>query len=175
MTVREIVTLGTLVTGDATHRDRMVDTALRRAGCEYLSDRPATRLSGGECQLVHIARALAQNAPVLVMDEPISALDLAHQITVLTLARAHADTPPDDHRGAAVIVSLHDIDLAARYCDRLVLLHAGRIVAAGTPADVLDPNRLERVYGVPVHIHHDRTTRSLRVTAFPGPSPAGAS
>ncbi|WP_171061700.1 ABC transporter ATP-binding protein [Rhodococcus zopfii] len=175
LTVREIVALGTLATGAADNRDRIVDGALRRAGCAHLADRPATRLSGGECQLVHIARALAQNAPILVMDEPTSALDLAHQITVLTLARGHADAVRDDRGGSAVILSLHDLDLAARFCDRLVLLESGRIVAAGSPDEVLDPPRLERVYGVGVRIHHDRTTGSLRVTAFPPPPLTGES
>lgn len=163
--VREVVELGTLVTGDRARRDEIVDAALHRVGCAHLADRPATRLSGGESQLVHIARALAQQTPLLVMDEPTSALDLAHEITVLKLARSHADLR-GSAPGSAVVVSLHDIDLAARFCDQLVLLDAGRLVAAGSPAEVLTPDRLHRVYGVPVRVHRDDFTESLRVTAL---------
>ncbi|WP_186629843.1 ABC transporter ATP-binding protein [Rhodococcus sp. BP22] len=170
LTVRQIVALGTTVTGSAATRDALIAGAMESAGCTHLADRPASRLSGGESQLVHIARALAQNAPILVMDEPISALDIAHQITVLTLARAHAHGIQGERR-RVVITSLHDIDLAARFCDHLVLLDAGRIVASGAPADVLDADLLTDVYGVRVHTSLDESTGSVRVTAFPTAHP----
>lgn len=174
LTVREIVALGARIGAASGRREHLVERALQQAGCAHLAERPATRLSGGECQLVHIARALAQNTPVLVMDEPTSALDLAHQITVLDLARTHADTSTDRPGGGAVIVSIHDLDLAARFCDRLVLLDAGRIVATGTPAEVLTPDRLARVYGIGVRTSRDPATGAVRVTAL-SPSLAGAS
>lgn len=170
LTAREIVALGTIVTGSAATRDALVAAAMERAGCAHLADRPASRLSGGEGQLVQIARALAQNAPVLVMDEPISALDIAHQLTVLSLARAHAAGPDGAHR-RAVLVSLHDIDLAARFCDQLVLLQAGRVVAVGAPDAVLDADLLTRVYGVRVDTRRDAATGSVHVTAFPSSHP----
>ncbi|QBJ96860.1 ATP-binding cassette domain-containing protein [Rhodococcus sp. ABRD24] len=170
LTVREIVALGTIVTGHANSRDELVAAAIESAGCAHLADRPASRLSGGEGQLVQIARALAQNAPVLVMDEPISALDIAHQLTVLTLARAQADRV-DCGRGRAVVASLHDIDLAARFCDHLVLMQSGRIVATGTPDEVLEAELLARVYGVHIGTCRDEITGTLRVTALPASSP----
>lgn len=168
--VREIVELGILVTGSRGDRDAIVDAALGRVGCRHLADRPASRLSGGEAQLVHIVRALAQRAPILVMDEPTSALDPAHQMTVLTLARGQAAEARTD-RGAAVILSLHDLDLAARFCDRLILLDTGRIVAAGPPDEVLTPDRPHRVYGVGAQVRRDGQTETLRVTVFPETTP----
>ncbi|MDH6677464.1 ABC-type cobalamin/Fe3+-siderophores transport system ATPase subunit [Rhodococcus sp. LBL1] len=165
LSVREIVELGTLVTGSAETRESLVTTAMTRAGCAHLADRPASRLSGGESQLVHIARALAQDAPVLVMDEPISALDIAHQLAVLTLARAHV-CDADARHPRAVVASLHDIDLAARFCDHLVLLSAGEVVASGPPDEVLDAAVLSEVYGVSVRTSRDDASGALRVTAF---------
>ncbi|WP_168699628.1 ABC transporter ATP-binding protein [Gordonia paraffinivorans] len=163
LTVREIVGLGARVNETSERADRIVDSALRQAGCAHLAERPGTALSGGECQLVHIARALAQSAPVLVMDEPVSALDLAHQTEVLALARSHAAAGP----ATATILSIHDLGLAARFCDRLILMETGRIAAVGTPVQVLTPERIEQVYGVRVRTDHDPVTGSLRVTAFP--------
>jgi len=163
LTVREIVGLGAHANATGHRHDRLVDSALRRTGCAHLADRPGAALSGGECQLVHIARALAQGAPVLVMDEPVSALDLAHQVEVLALARSHAATGPD----TATVLSIHDLGLAARFCDRLVLMQAGRVVADGAPEEVLTPHLIRQVYGVRVRTDRDPATGSMRVTAFP--------
>lgn len=113
--------------------------ALRRVGAEHLAERDVGDLSGGEKQRVLIARALAQQATHLLLDEPTNHLDIHFQHEVLGLVR---------ELGVSTIIVLHDLNLAARYCDSLVLLHRGRVVAAGGIDDVLDPAVLEPVYGI---------------------------
>ena len=125
---------------------RAVEAALRRMELIELRTRPATELSGGEQARVLIARVLAQETPLILADEPTAALDPAHQIATLELFRSLAE------EGRAVLVSLHDLGLAARWCTRLVLLDRGRIVADGAPRAVLTPARLAAVYGVEAHI-----------------------
>ena len=126
-----------------TSEDRSrVDAALRAMELSGFRDRDATRLSGGEQARVLIARALAQDTPLVVADEPVAGLDPAHQIsTMATFSRLAGE-------GRSVIVSLHDLGLAARHCSRLLLLSQGRIVADGSPADVLTPARLADVFGI---------------------------
>jgi iron complex transport system ATP-binding protein len=117
-----------------------VDAALTRMGLLNFRTRLATALSGGEQARVLIARTLAQDTPLLMADEPIAGLDPAAQIATLqvfeTLAR----------EGRAVLTSLHDLTLAARYCTRLVMIGAGRIIADGPPREVLTPDRLAQVF-----------------------------
>ncbi|MFV0318891.1 MAG: ABC transporter ATP-binding protein [Microbacterium sp.] len=113
--------------------------ALRRVGAEHLADRDVGDLSGGERQRVLIARALAQQATHLLMDEPTNHLDIHFQHEVLSLVR---------ELDVTTIIVLHDLNLAARYCDRLVLLDRGRVVAAGTIDEVLRPEIIEPVYGI---------------------------
>jgi len=107
---------------------------MERAEVAQFADRDVTSLSGGETQRVLLARALAQEAPVLLLDEPTASLDVNHQIRTLELVRGLAD---DADR--AVVAAIHDLDLAARYCDELVLVADGRVVDSGRPADVLTP------------------------------------
>lgn len=116
--------------------------ALARLGIEDLADREIDRLSGGERQLVLFARALVQEPEVLLLDEPTAFLDLKHRVEVLAEVRAFAAAG-----GAALVVS-HDLSLAARTCDRVVLLGEGGMVAAGTPDEVLRPESLRRAFGV---------------------------
>lgn len=126
-----------------TETDRAtVDRALDWMDLSGMRHRTATRLSGGEQARVLIARALAQDTPLLMADEPIAGLDPAHQIatmqTFADLARA----------GRSVLVSLHDLGLAARHCSRLILLGQGRVMADGPPADVLTPDLVAQVFGI---------------------------
>ena len=116
--------------------------AMRRTGVEALAENDARALSGGEWQRVLIARALAQESGALLLDEPVANLDIRYQLEILRLLRALAQ------EGRAVVVGRHDINLAARFCDRLAVLRAGRLCADGAPADVLTPQLIEEVYGV---------------------------
>ena len=119
-----------------------IDRALEACDAERFRDRTVDTLSGGERRRVLLARALAVEAPYLLADEPLAGLDPLHQLEVMELLRQTA-------RGAAgVVVVLHDLTLAARFCDRLVLLDRGRRVAEGAPAEVLDEERLATVFGV---------------------------
>lgn len=120
--------------------------AMVRADVAGLRNRIATELSGGERARVLFARALAVEAPALIADEPLASLDPGHQIDVMELMRAEADA------GALVIAVLHDLTMAARYCDRLLLIDEGAIVADGAPADVLTPDLLRRVYGIDARV-----------------------
>ncbi|WP_116133502.1 ABC transporter ATP-binding protein [Tropicimonas sp. IMCC34043] len=119
-----------------------VERALARMDLGGFRKRIATRLSGGEQARVLLARALAQEAPLLLADEPIAGLDPGHQIATMEVFNDLAA------EGCGVVVSLHDLGLAARYCSRLVLMAAGRVVADGPPAEVLSPDRLAAVFGI---------------------------
>jgi iron complex transport system ATP-binding protein len=117
-------------------------------------------LSGGERQRVLFARARCQEAAVLLCDEPTANLDLRHGAQLFGILRAHA------RAGGAVLAAVHDLDLAARHCDRLVLLHGGRVLADGPPEQVLTPGHLETAYGVEAAIHRDPFTGAVRVTVL---------
>ncbi|TDU79533.1 ABC transporter ATP-binding protein [Streptomyces sp. KS 21] len=123
---------------DATDR-AVVAAALERVGLTSLAGRSWKALSGGERQRAHIARALAQQPHGLLLDEPTNHLDVRHRLELMELLAG---------TGQTVLVALHDLSLAARYCDRLLLLHHGRLVASGTPAAVLTAERLAEVFEV---------------------------
>lgn len=119
-----------------------IAAAMRDTGTTHLADRIATELSGGERARVMVARALATGAPALIADEPLTSLDPGHQLEVMALLRSQA------RAGAAVIVVLHDLSIAARFCDRLLLIEQGRLVADGAPPAVLTDAALARTYGI---------------------------
>lgn len=121
--------------------------ALSRVDALDLAERRVGELSGGEQQRVLLARALAQSTPILLMDEPTAHLDLQHQVALMemVLELAHSD-------GLAVLTALHDLNLAARYADRLALLVAGEIQALGTARQVLVPEAIAAAYGLPVEV-----------------------
>lgn len=121
---------------------RIVEDSLTRVGIEHLKDKSVNQISGGERQLVHVARAIAQDTPILLCDEPTSALDLKHQVRVLTLLQEQAQ------QGKTVVVVLHDLTLAARYCDRLVLMAERNVAATGPPEAVLSAKLVSEIYGV---------------------------
>jgi iron complex transport system ATP-binding protein len=134
-----------------TRRDReLVAGVLERLDLEPLAPRRLGTLSGGERQRLVIARALAQEAPILLLDEPTSALDIGHQQQALELvARLRRE------HGLTVVSAMHDLTLAGLYSDRLALLHEGRCVAAGRAQEVLQAGTLAEFYGVQVNIHHE--------------------
>lgn len=119
-----------------------VDRALEAVDGHDLGDRPVAVLSGGERTRILLARALAVEAPLLLVDEPIAALDPYHQLHVLEILRDRA------HKGAGVLAVIHDLALAERFMDRLILMNAGQIVADGSPAAVLTPDRLAAIYRI---------------------------
>ncbi len=119
-----------------------VNRAMAAVDATGLAERRATVLSGGELTRVLLARALAVEAPLLLVDEPIAGLDPFHQLDVMEILRATA------HDGAGVLAVLHDLQLAMRFMDRVVLMHEGAVIANGTPGDVLTDENLERVYRV---------------------------
>ena len=123
-----------------------VDAALTRMGLQTYRTRLATALSGGEQARVLIARTLAQDTPLLMADEPIAGLDPAAQIATLQVFEALA------REGRAVLTSLHDLSLAGRYCTRLILMGAGRIIADGPPEQILTAARLEEVFHLQANI-----------------------
>ncbi|TWT03979.1 ABC transporter ATP-binding protein [Reyranella sp. CPCC 100927] len=144
---RDVVTLGRLPHGAGFDRlspadARAVDRAMARTGTAAFADRRLDQLSAGERARLMLARALATEADVLLVDEPTAALDPAYQIEAMTALRAEAD------RGVAVAVALHDLALAARFCDRLLLLAGGKALRFGAPSDVLTPAALKTAYGV---------------------------
>ncbi|MTJ83856.1 MAG: ABC transporter ATP-binding protein [Telmatospirillum sp.] len=147
MSVRDVVSLGRLPHHRDARRERdraAIDRAIAEADIGSLVSRPMNELSGGERARVLLARALAVGAPVLLADEPAAFLDAAHQLRVLQLLRRRAD------RGDAVVVVLHDLSAALRFCDRVAVLGGGRLVALGTPAAVLSDDVLARIFGIRV-------------------------
>jgi iron complex transport system ATP-binding protein len=157
VTVAEYIALGRFPHIGAWHRVGEVDrrameqaTELANVG-EFLS-RPMDALSGGERQRVRLARALAQGGQGLVLDEPTAFLDIGHEMIVFELLARLA------REGQAVLLVSHNLNLVARFAQRIVLLDDGRVVASGTPAAVMDPNTLARIYGWPMAVTSDPTT-----------------
>ncbi|MCC6006588.1 MAG: ABC transporter ATP-binding protein [Rhodobacteraceae bacterium] len=143
VTVEHVVGLGRLPHRAGRAEDaRAVADALDRMGLSGFRERVATRLSGGEQARVLLARALAQEAPLLMADEPIAGLDPGHQLDAM---HVFADLARE---GRGVVVALHDLGLAARFCDRLALLSRGRLAAIGPPADVLSEGHMAQVFGL---------------------------
>lgn len=126
-----------------------VETALSQAGVSELAARDTNALSGGEWQRVRIARALAQRAPTLVLDEPTTFLDVAHEMSIFELLASLARS------GLAVLLVSHQLNLVARFADKIVLLDHGRVAIGGSPADVMKADRLEAIYGWPVVVTRD--------------------
>lgn len=152
MTVRDLVAIGRYAwhgaVGRKTDTDRaQVDEAMRSTDVTRFADRMVDSLSGGERQRVWLAMTLAQNPRILLLDEPTSALDLGYQLEILSLVRDLAT-----EHGLAVASVLHDINMAARFATDLLALRGGRMIKYGTPQDILAPDILQEIYGVPMAI-----------------------
>lgn len=128
---------------------RLVDAALTALDLTELADRPVTALSGGEKQRVMVARALAQDAPALLLDEATSNLDVRHSIDILRRCRRLVE-----QEGRTVVAVLHDLNLAAAFCDRLLVLDRGRIAAGGPTAEVLTPELVRLIFGVEARVEN---------------------
>ncbi|MCJ2036119.1 ATP-binding cassette domain-containing protein [Methylobacterium sp. J-068] len=152
MLVRELVALGRYPWHGALGRigpgDReKIAGAMARTDVDRLADRLVDTLSGGERQRVWLAMLLAQDTRCLLLDEPTSALDIAHGVEMLALVRDLSH-----EAGLGVIVVLHDINTAARFCDHILALHSGRLIAQGPPDALMSPETLDRVYGIPMGV-----------------------
>ncbi|MDE1991126.1 MAG: ATP-binding cassette domain-containing protein [Rhizobiaceae bacterium] len=152
MLVKELVALGRYPWHGALGRfgkiDReKVDEAMVLTDVVPFADRLVDTLSGGERQRVWLAMLVAQDAECLLLDEPISALDVAHQIEVLSLVHRLSKD-----RGLGVVVVLHDVNMASRFCDEIIALHSGRLIARGSPQDIMTPECLQSIYGIPMGI-----------------------
>ena len=152
MTIRELVACGRYpwhgALGRFTSSDEdFVNAALRTTHLEAFAERIVGTLSGGERQRAWIAMLIAQDARCLLLDEPTAALDVAHQLDVLSLVRRLAH-----ESGRSVVVVLHDINMAARYCDRIHALRGGRVVATGRPTEILLPATLKTIYGIEMNV-----------------------
>lgn len=159
--VREAVSLGRFAYGGPMGRlgpadAAAVDDALRRCSLIGFEDRSVTSLSGGEVARVHLARALASQAPALIADEPTAALDPGHSFDVLATLQAQA------RDGQAVLVVLHDLALAARFCDEIILLNHGKLVIQAPPRAALTTSSLADVYGVKASWDQDQLILSGR-------------
>jgi iron complex transport system ATP-binding protein len=160
VSVRQVVELGrTPFRGrfDALtdHDQQIVEAALHRADIADKQHRNWHTLSGGEKQRTQLARALAQQPREILLDEPTNHLDIRHQLELLDLLRTLDVT---------CVIALHDLNLAARYCDHIVILNHGQVAAAGTPEAVLTSDLIKSIYGVEVLIDREPTTSLLRVT-----------
>jgi iron complex transport system ATP-binding protein len=147
----------------ASARDRqVVAEQMRLTGTAGLAGRPFNELSGGERQRVVVALALAQQPQVLLLDEPVVHLDISHQVEILELVKGL-----NRARGLTVLATMHDLNLAALYFDRLILLQRGQVVADGTPEQVLVEERIHRVFGATVRVQEHPTRRTPHVVLLP--------
>ncbi len=145
--------------------NRIARDAMRQTDTERFADRTLDTLSGGERQRVFVSRALAQQPRILLLDEPTSNLDVFHQLKVLDLVRQLVN------EGLTAVAAIHDLHMAARYCDRLVLLSSGRVLAEGTPEEVLTPKTIESAFGVRCAVYRDPVAGSLAISLI-GPADA---
>ena len=153
LSVRDLVGLGRLPFGPIQKNDRHVEAAIIEMELTAFSDRIATQLSGGEQARALIARALAQDTPILMADEPTASLDPANQISTLKIFSELAQT------GRGIIASIHDLGLAARYCTKLALLDRGKLVAFGSADAVLTPDNLRTVFSI--EAHYEKTEEGI--------------
>ena len=146
--------------------ERIVRRCMRLTSVQHLANRSIMEVSGGELQRILIARALAQEARILLLDEPTSNLDINYQIEIMDLLRRLTS-----EGGITVICAMHDLNLAARYCDMLILLNNGRIRAIGKPEDVLTRDNIRETFGVEVLIKKNPITNSIFIIPLGTASP----
>ncbi|WP_458206436.1 ATP-binding cassette domain-containing protein [Haladaptatus sp. NG-SE-30] len=148
-------------TGDSSSGEVIVGQAMKRTEVARFADRAITSLSGGERQRVLLARALAQDTPVLLLDEPTASLDINHQVRTFELVRELV------REGKTVVAAIHDLNLAAHYCDELLLLDSGSVLASGSPTEVLAEDTLREAFDARAVVSRHPVTGSTYVTALP--------
>lgn len=167
LTVRELVAMGRYphlgpLRAEGPQDREAIARALERCDAAELASRPVTALSGGELQRVRIARALAQEPRALVLDEPTASLDIRHEMAIFGLLRESG------RQGMTVLLVTHNLNQAARFADRILLLDRGRVAAEGSVEDVVQEEILEEVYGWPVAVRPDPVSGAPQVTPLPG-------
>jgi len=161
--VEEIVAMGRnpykkLFEGDTQVDKEIVENALKQTGIEDLAKRNYVQLSGGEKQRVLIARVLAQQTDFLLLDEPTNHLDIYYQLQMFDLVKG---------LGVTVLAAIHDLNIAALYCDRIYVLKEGRLYKAGTPEEILTPEVIFEVYGIQVDVTIHPITKKVSITYLP--------
>ena len=151
LTVLDVVLLGRLGTLNIRVQDEDIEKAvsmMRLLHLDHLQDRPFYALSGGQRRMVDVAQTLVRDPKVLLMDEPTANLDLVNELQVLELVKSYTI-----QKNTATLLTLHDLNLAARYADRLVLLKGGVVFREGSPGQVITEENIQEAYGVEVHVH----------------------
>ncbi len=169
--VRDIVLMGRTpyIKGSEKPEDiKIVEDAMKKTNTYEFKDRMVTQLSGGELQRVIIARALAQTPKILLLDEPTSHLDIAHQVEIFDLVREAANG------GLTVIAVIHDLNFAAHYCDRICMIKAGEIVCTGQPKAVFTEQNIQHTFNIPVEVNTLKTNNSLYIMPLLRTAPRAA-
>ncbi len=175
LTARELVGLGRYPWHGLLRRltrddHEQIDRAIELTQTQAFADRLVDTLSGGERQRVWLAMLLAQGSRFLLLDEPLTALDIAHQVDVMALVRKLCH-----ELGIGVIIVLHDVNMAARYCDQLIALHSGHVLAQGSPEAIMDDATLKAIYGIPMQVvTHPSGEHPVALVHYKGPENAAA-
>ncbi|MFA0623467.1 heme ABC transporter ATP-binding protein [Vibrio breoganii] len=159
--VTELVSLGLVNNASLSieEKKQKIAQALKRLDIEYLADRTVDHLSGGEQQLVHLARILLQDTPIILLDEPSASLDIGHEAQLMNILHSLVK------EGKTVVVALHNLNTAAEFCDRLMLLQNGRLVADGKPDKILTQELIESIYPYQVQVSTNTMTGNPNILA----------
>ncbi|GAD88725.1 putative ABC transporter ATP-binding protein [Vibrio halioticoli NBRC 102217] len=159
--VSELIALG-LVNNhalDKAQKKSQINKVLKRLNIERLEERSVDELSGGEQQLVHLARILLQDAPVILLDEPSASLDIGHEGQLMNILYSLAQ------EGKTVLVALHNLNTAAEFCDRLLLMHHGKLIADGVPSSILTQQQIQQIYPYEVKVSINSSTGNPNILA----------
>ena len=163
--VRDVIQMGrhvygTLFKSETKKDEEMIEWAMEQTDTTALQNESIRHLSGGQRQLVMIAKALAQDTPILLLDEPISALDVHYQLKILTMLQKLSK------QGKTIVIVLHDLNLAARFCRTLLLLNEGKVQKIGTPEEVLTAPLLKNIYHIDARIRKDEEINRVTITPY---------